>query len=270
MRMNMKMIKTMKDDEFDQVNIRIRLHELKSGSKNCPLLVPYSMTRPGLISEQWNETWLSDCQKQIAAILALDQFLQMWLNKDISKMLTRIHIKFHNGKQASSGYGQTKDNISCHHVTALAKVRLSGFIGIVSLKKLFLFKATCIAGLPNHGFSICCKPLGVLIEITMDSRNSKNTGLALRYEALVMRELNSGSDHHMHVSYKEWFMFVELALDNIFSFIARKVIDSLRFLEEAASKGHAFEKKDDWGIDLASKHESLLCLLRSSAKLWQA
>ncbi|GJV24717.1 hypothetical protein Tco_1377412 [Tanacetum coccineum] len=39
--------------------------------------------------------------------------------RPISKMLTRIHIKFQNGKQASSGYSQTKDNISCHHVIAL-------------------------------------------------------------------------------------------------------------------------------------------------------
>ncbi|GJZ56948.1 hypothetical protein Tco_0612442 [Tanacetum coccineum] len=196
----------------------IRLHELKSGSKNCPLLVPYSMTRPGLISEQWNETWLSDCQKQIAAILALDQFLQMWLNKDISKMLTRIHIKFHNGKQASSGYGQTKDNISCHHVTALAEVRLPGFIGIV--KKLFLFK---------------------------------NTGLALRYEALVMRELNSGSDHHMHR--------LNGGFNQLYSAFIHKAIE---VLEEAASKGHAFEKKDDWGIDLASKHERYYLILENS------
>ncbi|GJX40103.1 hypothetical protein Tco_0255093 [Tanacetum coccineum] len=42
----------------------------------------------------------------------------------LAEMLTRIHIKFQNGKQANSGYGQTKDNISCHHVIALAEVRV--------------------------------------------------------------------------------------------------------------------------------------------------
>ncbi|GKA49995.1 hypothetical protein Tco_0743068 [Tanacetum coccineum] len=36
--------------------------------------------------------------------------------------------------------------------------------------------------------------------------------LALRYEALVMRELNSVSDHQLHVSYEEWFTFAEHAL----------------------------------------------------------
>ncbi|GJR15644.1 hypothetical protein Tco_0798296 [Tanacetum coccineum] len=47
-------------------------------------------------------------------------------------MLTRIHIKFQNGKQASSGYGQTKDNISCHHVIASTEIRLSGLAGIIN------------------------------------------------------------------------------------------------------------------------------------------
>ncbi|GJY75387.1 hypothetical protein Tco_0480503 [Tanacetum coccineum] len=46
--------------------------------------------------------------------------------------------------------------------------------------------------------------------------------LALRYEALVMRELNSVSDHQQHVSYEEWFTFAEHALENRFSVIARK------------------------------------------------
>ncbi|GJW01285.1 asparagine--tRNA ligase, cytoplasmic 1-like protein [Tanacetum coccineum] len=85
--------------------------------------------------------------------------------------------------------------------------------------------------------------------------------LALRYEVLVMRELNSVSDHQMHVLYEEWFTFVEHALENRFYVIARKVIDSLRsieVLEEVVSKGHEFEKKVKWGIDLASKHERYL------------
>ncbi|GJW12854.1 hypothetical protein Tco_1578681 [Tanacetum coccineum] len=38
--------------------------------------------------------------------------------------------------------------------------------------------------------------------------------------------------------------------------------EAIEVLEEAGSKGHAFEKKVEWGIDLASKHESLPCLLR--------
>ncbi|GJV79105.1 hypothetical protein Tco_1514975 [Tanacetum coccineum] len=55
--------------------------------------------------------------------------IDVWIDRcsfarSISKMLTRIHIKFQNGKQASSGYGQTKNNISCHHVIALAEVRV--------------------------------------------------------------------------------------------------------------------------------------------------
>ncbi|GJW47400.1 hypothetical protein Tco_0079046 [Tanacetum coccineum] len=88
---------------------------------------------------------------------------------------------------------------------------------------------------------------------------------ALRYDALVMQELNSVSDHQMHVSYEEWFMFAEHVLENKFSIIARKVTDSLRsieVLEEAVSKGHEFEKKVEWGTDLASKHERYLIGLR--------
>ncbi|GJZ72577.1 nucleic acid-binding, OB-fold protein [Tanacetum coccineum] len=83
---------------------------------------------------------------------------------------------------------------------------------------------------------------------------------ALRYDALVMQELNSVSDHQMHVSYEEWFMFAEHVLENIFSVIAKKVTDSLRSIEvldEAVSKGHGFEKKVEWGTDLASKHERM-------------
>ncbi|GJS79880.1 hypothetical protein Tco_0729761 [Tanacetum coccineum] len=62
-------------------------------------------------------------------------------NKSISKMLTRIHIKFQNGKKASSGYGQTKDNISCHHVIAL---RL-GYQGSLE---------SCAANLDNMNYDI--------------------------------------------------------------------------------------------------------------------
>ena len=49
----------------------------------------------------------------------------------------------------------------------------------------------------------------------------------MRYEALVMRELNSVSDHELYVSYEEWFKFAEHALENRFFAIARKVIDSV-------------------------------------------
>ncbi|PWA44503.1 hypothetical protein CTI12_AA524890 [Artemisia annua] len=49
--------------------------------------------------------------------------------------------------------------------------------------------------------------------------------LALRYEALVMRELNSVSDQELHVSYEEWFTFAEHALENRFFAIARKACE---------------------------------------------
>nr|GEW19758.1 hypothetical protein [Tanacetum cinerariifolium] len=49
--------------------------------------------------------------------------------------------------------------------------------------------------------------------------------LALRYEALVMRELNSVSDHQLHVSYEEWFTFAEHTLENRFYVIARKACE---------------------------------------------
>ncbi|XP_024981014.1 uncharacterized protein LOC112517877 [Cynara cardunculus var. scolymus] len=47
--------------------------------------------------------------------------------------------------------------------------------------------------------------------------------LALRYEGLVLRELKSVTDHWLQVSYREWFMFAEHALENKFYAIARKV-----------------------------------------------
>ncbi|KVH94093.1 hypothetical protein Ccrd_003836, partial [Cynara cardunculus var. scolymus] len=40
--------------------------------------------------------------------------------------------------------------------------------------------------------------------------------LALRYEGLVLRELKSVTDHWLQVSYREWFMFAEHALENNF------------------------------------------------------
>ncbi|KAI3749848.1 hypothetical protein L2E82_20465 [Cichorium intybus] len=46
--------------------------------------------------------------------------------------------------------------------------------------------------------------------------------LSLRYEALVLRELKSATDHHLHVSYGEWFTFAEHALENRFYAVARK------------------------------------------------
>ncbi|KAL8094387.1 hypothetical protein AgCh_036062 [Apium graveolens] len=46
--------------------------------------------------------------------------------------------------------------------------------------------------------------------------------LALRYEALVMREMKSSSNPWLHVSYGEWFTFAEHCLDNRFYTIAIK------------------------------------------------
>ncbi|KAK1354460.1 protein DOUBLE-STRAND BREAK FORMATION [Heracleum sosnowskyi] len=46
--------------------------------------------------------------------------------------------------------------------------------------------------------------------------------LALRYEALVMREMKSSSNPWLHVSYGEWFTFAEHCLDNRFYSIAIK------------------------------------------------
>ena len=47
--------------------------------------------------------------------------------------------------------------------------------------------------------------------------------LALRYEALVLRELKATSDKRLQVSYREWLAFAEHLLDNEFYAIARKV-----------------------------------------------
>ncbi|KAL1825733.1 hypothetical protein ACET3Z_012511 [Daucus carota] len=46
--------------------------------------------------------------------------------------------------------------------------------------------------------------------------------LALRYEALVMREMKSSSDPWLRVSHGEWFTFAEHCLDNKFYSIAIK------------------------------------------------
>nr|GFA02186.1 asparagine--tRNA ligase, cytoplasmic 1-like [Tanacetum cinerariifolium] len=44
-------------------------------------------------------------------------------------------------------------------------------------------------------------------------------------------------------------------IEKIFCHYKKEVIE---VLEEAVSKGHEFEKKVEWGIDLASKHERYL------------
>ncbi|KAL8225123.1 hypothetical protein R6Q57_017680 [Mikania cordata] len=49
--------------------------------------------------------------------------------------------------------------------------------------------------------------------------------LALRYEALVLRELNSVVDQQLLVSYREWLMFAEHAMENRFYAIARKACE---------------------------------------------
>lgn len=52
--------------------------------------------------------------------------------------------------------------------------------------------------------------------------------LALRYEALVFRELNSAVDQQLHVSYREWITFAEQAIESRFYAIARKVSTPLK------------------------------------------
>ncbi|KAK9271818.1 hypothetical protein L1049_002183 [Liquidambar formosana] len=47
--------------------------------------------------------------------------------------------------------------------------------------------------------------------------------LALRYEALVLRDLKSATYQWLQVSYREWLTFAEHSLDNGFYSIARKV-----------------------------------------------
>ncbi|CAH1434535.1 unnamed protein product [Lactuca virosa] len=49
--------------------------------------------------------------------------------------------------------------------------------------------------------------------------------LSLRYEALILRELKSATDHQLHVSYGEWFTFAEHAFENRFYAIARKACE---------------------------------------------
>ncbi|KAL6967747.1 hypothetical protein U1Q18_033557 [Sarracenia purpurea var. burkii] len=50
--------------------------------------------------------------------------------------------------------------------------------------------------------------------------------LALRYEALVLRELKSSSNQRLQVSYREWMTFAEHSLDVGFYPIARKACES--------------------------------------------
>ncbi|KAM7522030.1 hypothetical protein LguiA_011932 [Lonicera macranthoides] len=49
--------------------------------------------------------------------------------------------------------------------------------------------------------------------------------LALRYEALIMRELKSTSNRWLQVSHREWVTFAEHALENRFYSIARKACE---------------------------------------------
>jgi len=55
--------------------------------------------------------------------------------------------------------------------------------------------------------------------------------LALRYEALHMRELKSTSCQWLEVSYLEWLNFAEHSLDNGFYSIAGKVISILFYFD---------------------------------------
>ncbi|CAK9174212.1 unnamed protein product [Ilex paraguariensis] len=54
--------------------------------------------------------------------------------------------------------------------------------------------------------------------------------LALRYEALVLRELKATSDRRLQVSYREWLTFAEHLLDNEFYAIARKACEKALLL----------------------------------------
>ncbi|KAI7734613.1 hypothetical protein M8C21_025408, partial [Ambrosia artemisiifolia] len=49
--------------------------------------------------------------------------------------------------------------------------------------------------------------------------------LALRYEALVLREMNYAVDQLLRVEYSEWFAFAKQAVDNRFYAIARKACE---------------------------------------------
>ncbi|XP_071741101.1 protein DOUBLE-STRAND BREAK FORMATION [Rutidosis leptorrhynchoides] len=49
--------------------------------------------------------------------------------------------------------------------------------------------------------------------------------LALRYEALILREFHSVGDQQLRVSYREWVTFAEHALENRFHAIARKACE---------------------------------------------
>ncbi|XP_023728783.1 protein DOUBLE-STRAND BREAK FORMATION [Lactuca sativa] len=49
--------------------------------------------------------------------------------------------------------------------------------------------------------------------------------LSLRYEALILRELKSATDHQLHVSYGEWLTFAEHAFENRFYAISRKACE---------------------------------------------
>ncbi|KAM0953173.1 hypothetical protein DsansV1_C02g0021241 [Dioscorea sansibarensis] len=55
--------------------------------------------------------------------------------------------------------------------------------------------------------------------------------LALKYEALVLRDSNYGEDHSLRVSFEEWLTFGKDSLDNGFYAIAVKVKFLSLFIE---------------------------------------
>jgi hypothetical protein len=48
--------------------------------------------------------------------------------------------------------------------------------------------------------------------------------LAMRYDALLLRDANYSDNHHLQVSRQEWLTFAKDSLDNGFYTIASKVI----------------------------------------------
>lgn len=66
--------------------------------------------------------------------------------------------------------------------------------------------------------------------VFLDSFFFLKSCLALRYEALVMRELKSASSQWLQVSPVEWLNFVEDAVHNGFHAVAEKVSVNTRVL----------------------------------------
>ncbi|KAM7255969.1 hypothetical protein ACFE04_011710 [Oxalis oulophora] len=81
--------------------------------------------------------------------------------------------------------------------------------------------------------------------------------LALRYEALYLRELVCASHQSLRVSYREWLNFAEQAVDNGFNAIAAKACDSAQLCSQKKKCGDQEEDKSYENIHISERIQRL-------------